>query len=88
MGIDVHMLNFIKYAQNVNGGVKPGHWGGAKAGQFVMEVRDVPRPARRRWPGFRSRGGRGIQEVLMVFALSDLAERPSRWRRAFDCFNR
>jgi hypothetical protein len=45
----------IDIGKNVNAGVKPGHWGGAKAGQFAVGVdRDVPRPARRRWPGFRS----------------------------------
>jgi hypothetical protein len=76
-------------AEGVNGGVKPGHGGGAKAGQFGVGVkRDVPRPAPRRWPGIRSRGGRGVQEALMVLPVSGAADRASRRRRAFDCFSR
>ena len=60
-------------------GVKLGHWGEAKAGQFAVCVeRDVPRPARRRWLGFRSRGGCGIQELLMVLLASGSADRTSR----------
>jgi hypothetical protein len=73
----------------VNGGVKSGHGGGAKLGQFGANViLDVPRPARRRWPGFRSRGGRGVQEALIVLPVSGSADRTSRRRRAFDCFSR
>jgi IS5 family transposase len=75
--------------KGVNGGVKPGHGGGAKLGQFGANVMlDVPRLARRRWPGFRSRGGRGVQEALMVLPVSGSADRSSRRRRAFDCFSR
>ena len=56
---------------------------------------DAPRPARRRWPGFRSRGGRGFQEALMISPVSGSAATASssegwaaRRRRAFDCFSR
>ena len=83
--------------ESVNGGVKAGHWGGAKTGQFcgVGIEHDAPRPPRRRWPGFRSRGGRGFQEARMISPVSGSAAaatssggRGSRRRLAFDCLSR
>ncbi len=57
--------------------------------------RDGPRPPRRRWPGFRSWGGRGFQEALMIWAVSGSAAGAALsvgWvaprRRAFDCLSR
>jgi hypothetical protein len=39
-----------------------------------MGVRqDAPRPPRRRWPGFRSRGGRGFQEAMVISPVSGSA---------------
>ncbi len=84
-------------ASPVNGGVKAGHWGGAKTGQFcgVGIEHDAPRPPRRRWPGFRSRGGRGFQEARMISPISGSAAaatssggRGSLRRLAFDCLSR
>ena len=83
-------------SRGVNGGVKAGHWGGAKTGQFcgVGLEHDAPRPPRRRWPGFRSRGGRGFQESGMISPVSGSAAaatssggRGSRRRLAFDCLS-
>jgi hypothetical protein len=34
---------------------------------------DVPLPPRRRRPGFRSRGGRGVQEAGVISPVSGLA---------------
>jgi hypothetical protein len=56
---------------------------------------DAPRPARRRWPGFRSRGGRGFQEAVVISPVSGSATGPASsagWvahrRLAFDCLSR
>ena len=56
---------------------------------------DALRPPRRRWPGFRSRGGRGFQEAEMTSPVSGSAAsavssegRGSRRRLAFDCLSR
>ncbi len=56
---------------------------------------DAPRPPRRRWPGFRSRGGRGFQESGMISPVSGSTAaatssggRGSRRRLAFDCLSR
>src|SRR3984893_10823522 len=38
----------------------------------------APGPPRRRWPGFRSRGGRGRQEALIISPVSGWAGRASR----------
>ena len=35
--------------------------------------RDGPRPPRRRWSGFRSRGGRGFQEAVVISPVSGSA---------------
>jgi hypothetical protein len=53
-----------------------------------VEGREETHPPRRRWPRFRSRGGRVIQEALMVLLAWGSADRASRRRRAFDCFSR
>jgi Bacterial extracellular solute-binding proteins, family 3 len=51
----------------VNGGVKPG--------QFAVDVKArCAASPRRRWPGFRSRGGRGVQEARMVLPISTADE--------------
>ena len=93
----VHTVADGQLITGVNGGVKAGHWGGAKTGQFcgVGIEHDAPRPPRRRWPGFRSRGGRGFQEARMISPISGSAAaatssggRGSRRRLAFDCLSR
>src|SRR3981081_578901 len=80
----------------VNAEVKAGQRAGGRPGQFEAGIElYAPYPPRRRWPGFRSRGGCGFQEAEGISpvwgsaaAVASSAGRGSRRRLAFDCLSR